>query len=48
MLRHKRYRREEIAAFFDHAHNDYVQFLTDTGAIGRNRGQSQNPESGSE
>ena len=29
-----RYRGEDILPFFDHVHNDYVQFLTDTGAIG--------------
>lgn len=29
-----RYRGEDILAFYDHAHNDYVQFFTDTGAIG--------------
>ena len=29
-----RYRGHDIGAFFDHAHNDYVQFLAETGAIG--------------
>ncbi len=29
-----RYRSEDILPFFDYVHNDYVQFLTDTGAIG--------------
>jgi len=29
-----RYRGEDILPFFDFVHNDYVQFLTDTGAIG--------------
>ena len=29
-----RYRGHDIDAFYDHVHNDYVQFLTDTGAIG--------------
>ena len=29
-----RYRREEIGAFFDHAHNDYAQFLGETGVLG--------------
>jgi putative inorganic carbon (HCO3(-)) transporter len=29
-----RYRSEEILPFFDFVHNDYVQFLTDTGAMG--------------
>ncbi len=24
----------EVTAFFDHAHNDYIEFLTDTGIIG--------------
>jgi len=29
-----RYRGPGIQAFFDHAHNDYMQFLVETGAIG--------------
>ena len=29
-----RYRSEDILPFFEFVHNDYVQFLTDTGAIG--------------
>jgi len=29
-----RYRRAEIGAFFDHAHNDYAQFLGETGVLG--------------
>ena len=29
-----RYRGHDIGAFFDHAHNDYVQFLAETGVIG--------------
>ena len=29
-----RYRGEDILPFFDFVHNDYVQFLTDTGGIG--------------
>ena len=29
-----RYRGHDIDAYFDHVHNDYVQFLTETGAIG--------------
>jgi putative inorganic carbon (HCO3(-)) transporter len=29
-----RYRGPDIRAFYDHAHNDYAQFLVETGAIG--------------
>jgi len=29
-----RYRGHDIDAFYDHAHNDYVQFLAETGVIG--------------
>ena len=29
-----RYRGPDIRAFFDHAHNDYTQFLVETGALG--------------
>jgi O-antigen ligase len=29
-----RYRGHDIDAYYDHVHNDYVQFLTETGAIG--------------
>ena len=29
-----RYRGQDIPDYYDHVHNDYVQFLTDTGAIG--------------
>jgi len=29
-----RYRGYDIGAYFDHVHNDYVQFLVETGAIG--------------
>ena len=29
-----RYRGADILPFYDHAHNDYVQFVTDTGVIG--------------
>jgi O-antigen ligase len=29
-----RYRGHDIGAYFDHVHNDYVQYLTDTGIIG--------------
>jgi O-antigen ligase len=29
-----RYRGPEIGAFYDHAHNDYTQFLVETGPIG--------------
>lgn len=29
-----RYRGDDIDAYYDHVHNDYVQFLTETGAIG--------------
>ena len=29
-----RYRGPDIGAFYDHAHNDYTQFLVETGAIG--------------
>jgi putative inorganic carbon (HCO3(-)) transporter len=29
-----RYRGHDIDAYFDHVHNDYVQFLTETGIIG--------------
>jgi|CXWL01.1.fsa_nt_gi O-antigen ligase len=29
-----RYRGQDIPDYFDHVHNDYVQYLTDTGAIG--------------
>ena len=29
-----RYRGPEIAAYYDHAHNDYTQFLVETGPVG--------------
>jgi len=29
-----KYRGPDIAAFYDHAHNDYMQFLVETGVIG--------------
>jgi O-antigen ligase len=29
-----RYRGHDIGAYYDHVHNDYVQYLTDTGVIG--------------
>ena len=29
-----RYRGRDIDAYYDHVHNDYVQFLTETGALG--------------
>ena len=29
-----RYRGQDIGAFYDHVHNDYMQFLTESGAIG--------------
>ena len=29
-----RYRGQDIPDYYDHVHNDYVQFLTDTGVIG--------------
>ena len=29
-----RYRGQDIDAYYDHVHNDYVQYLTETGLIG--------------